>query len=89
MSEPSVHPAPPFCSSAINWVTATLLAAILVTQILILLRVPPPAPTLQDLRNAKAGSAGRELLDTVPLVRVQGTVDVQVENTPLEVQIYR
>jgi len=55
-------------------------------------------PTIGAVRNAKTNDARTELLQSIPLVRVQGgtidaditgTVDVEVQNTPLEVQVYR
>ena len=79
-----------------NKVIVILLAAILVTQILILLRIPTSPPTIGEVRNAKTNDARTELLQSIPLVRVQGgsidadvtgTVDVDVQNTPLEVEI--
>jgi len=81
-----------------NWLIVTLLAAILVTQVLILLRMPTPPPTIGAVRNAKTSSARTELFQSIPLVRVQGgtidaeitgAVDVEVQNTPLEVEVYR
>ncbi len=81
-----------------NWIVIALLAAILSTQVLILLRMPASPPTIGAVRNAKTDDARTELLQSIPLVRVQGgtidaditgTVDVEVQNTPLEVQVYR
>jgi len=77
-------------------VLVTLLAAILIVQILILVRIPPGAVTWGDF----AGPAGkrksseelRALLYRLPVVQVYGvheTVDVNVENTLLDVQIVR
>ena len=72
-----------------------LLSAILVVQVLILSRMPQAAlkpPTLGDLRNAK-GEQRRELLLGLPIVHVQGSVDVSgsvnINNEPLQVQIVR
>lgn len=65
-----------------------LLAAILAVQLLILSRMPSTPPTLADLRKVKAEQR-REMLLRIPLVRVEGTVNVDVNNTPLEVQIAR
>jgi hypothetical protein len=79
-----------------------LLAAILATQILILLRMPGPPPTIRAMRNAH-GHARVDLLQSMPMVRVEGgtidnvttvdsitdTVNVEVQNEPLEVEIDR
>jgi hypothetical protein len=81
-----------------RWVIVALLAAILATQVLILLRMPPPPPTIREIQNAKTEDERTELLLGIPLIRVQGgtidadisgTVDFAVQNTPLEVQVYR
>jgi hypothetical protein len=88
MSRPSAYAVPPNRVTTKNWVVVSLLAAILVTQILILLRMPPPPPTFQSVRNAKPASVRRELLQRVPLVRVEGTVEVEVQNEPLQVVDY-
>jgi hypothetical protein len=83
-----------------NWLVPVLLTAILATQILILLRMPAPPPTLRAIRNAKPGNMRLELFQGIPLVRVQGgtidsvttvdsitdTVNVEVENEPLQVE---
>lgn len=75
-----------------------LLAAILVTQIVIILRMPAAPPTIRAMRNATSDEARTNLLQSLPLVRVQGgsveaeitgPVDVEVRNTPLEVAVYR
>jgi len=64
-----------------------LLAAILIIQILILQRMPP---TLNDIRKAK-GDARRELMLKQPIIRaeISEPLRVEVDNTPLEVEIYR
>ncbi len=81
-----------------NWLIVGLLAAILAIQVLILLRMPDSPPSTKALREAKPGKERAELLQSIPLVRVEGgtidaditgTVDVEVQNTPLEVEIYR
>jgi len=90
-----------------NWLIVVLLAAILVTQVLILLRIPgmPASPPTYGawLREQTRDERMKLLLD-IPLVRIQGgnidaditgtvdvegTVGVEVENTPLEVEVYR
>lgn len=80
-----------------NWVVVVLLAAILSTQLLILMRMPVPLPTIGAVQNAKTDNARLELLRNIPVIRVQGgtidditgTVDVTVQNTPLEVEVDR
>ncbi len=75
-------------------VVVVLLAAVLVVQLLIFYRMQTGSPTLADLRKAKPEQRP-EMLLRIPLVRVEGTVDVagtvdvDVNNTPLEVQIVR
>jgi len=69
-------------------ILVALLAAILVVQLLILARIPPGSPTSADLQSAKAEQR-REMLLRIPLARVAGTVDVDVNNTPLEVELQR
>lgn len=84
--------------SVVNWIVVMLLLAILITQVLILLRMPSFTPTVRMLRNAKTYDEFQQILDGIPLVWVHGgdiradiaqTVDVEVINTPLEVQLYR
>lgn len=78
-----------------NWLIVVLLAAILATQILILLRMPASPPAIGALLNARTDTERMELLNSVPLVQVEGgtihaitgTVFVRVENTPLEVHV--
>jgi hypothetical protein len=71
-----------------------LLIGILVVQILILRRMSPPLPTLAVLRQATP-EGRKELLLRRPLVTVDGsvsidgTVGVNIENTPVEVEINR
>lgn len=60
------------------------------TQVLILLRMPPPPPTFRSVVSAKTSDARRDLLQAVLLLRVQsGTVDVEVPNEALRVEIDR
>ena len=58
-----------------------LLTAILATQILILRRMPNSSPTVGALQDAKTKEARTELFRSIPLVSVQGTVDVDVQGT--------
>ena len=75
--------------------TVALLISMLVTQLMILARMPHSPPTLADF--LQAGANRREVMQSLPLVRVQGgsleieggSIDVDVQNTPLEVQIQR
>lgn len=85
-------------SDKIRWVIVALLTGILGTQMLILFRMPAAWPTIQAVQNAKTDDARKGLLLGIPLVRIQGgtvsaditgTVDVEVQNTPLGVEIYR
>ena len=80
-------------------VSTVVLLGILAVLILIYLRLPQAQhfPTLKDVREA-VGDQKQGLLMEMPMVRVQGTVsvdvtnsslDVSVENTPLEVEISR
>ena len=101
-TEPTRLGANEWLIAARNWLVPTLLAAILATQILILLRMPGSPPTIRAMRNAH-GDARRELLQSIPMVRVEGgtidnvttvdsvtdTVNVEVQNEPLEVEIDR
>lgn len=88
----------------IGHLTVVLLVAILATQLLILRRMPAPIPTLGMLNSTPAGDARMTLLQQLPLIRVQGggieasvsgtvevegTVQVEVGNTPLEVELSR
>lgn len=83
----------------VNWVIAGLLAGILVTQVGILIRLPTPAPTLAEMRKAKGDKEQLRLFERIPLIRIQGgsidadvtngSFDVWVQNTPLEVEVYR
>lgn len=70
-------------------IVCLLLAAILVVQIFILQRMPL---TYGELRKLSA-KGRRNLRLKLPVVRVYGTVDVsgnmEVTNTPLEVEIAR
>lgn len=69
------------------------LAGILFVLILIFIRIPPNRGDFAKARNNKALQA---LHRKVPVMRITGTVDTQVENTvdvevrntPLEVEIY-
>ena len=76
-----------------SWLAITLLFFILLTQILILVRLPnsPQAiATIGTRSNAKSDSERKELLQNILLVRVvSGSLDVNVENYPLAVEIYR
>ena len=69
-----------------------LLSAILVVQILTLLRAPQATPTMADLREASGDQRG-ELMLRVPLVRVQGAVEVngsvEIENDTIQVEVVR
>ncbi len=91
--------------SANNKLIVILLAAILITQVLILLRMPAPFPTLGALRNAKTDKVRIKKILSIPMVQVYGgsidvqntpldvnvqnTPDVNVQNTPLEVEVYQ
>ena len=68
-------------------IACLLLFGILVVQILILERMPP---TLNDVRKAK-GKALKELMLKQPIIRaeISEPLRVEVDNTPLEVEIYR
>jgi len=63
--------------------TIGLLVSMLVTQLMILARMPLPPPTLKDLMQPGADKA--QFMKSLPLVRVQGEVEVQ--NMPLEVEV--
>jgi hypothetical protein len=64
-----------------------LLVAILVALILIWMRMPP---TIEDFRNVTSQNRSA-LMGRCPLVQadIRGTVDVNVENTPISVEIER
>lgn len=87
-----------------NGLIVALLAAILVTQVLILVRMPAPFPTFGALRKIESSDERVKLIESLPLVRVHGgtlsadvtgsveidgSVDVKIQNTPLGVEIYR
>ncbi|MEI8290946.1 MAG: hypothetical protein WCH99_15890 [Verrucomicrobiota bacterium] len=64
-----------------------LLAGVLATQIAILHRTSRTV-TLGDCLNKKLTKEQKmALLQALPLVRVNGTVDVDIQNNPLEVEI--
>ncbi len=75
--------------AASNWLIVALLAAILTTQVIILVHMPAPAPTLQALQDAKTPQARATVIRNIPLSRVHGGIEVTVENTPLEVELSR
>jgi len=75
-----------------------LLVAILSAQVIILKTHAKLFLTLMDLRIAKTGVKRRSVIDQIPLVRIQGgsvdaviqgTVDVEIQNTRLDVEMYR
>src|SRR5262245_1952598 len=63
-----------------------LLAAIVSVQFMILRRMPAPLPSLRTLRAA-APAQRADLRQRIPIVRVDGVVSVEVENSPLDVNI--
>ncbi len=88
----------PSHNTLFKWVVVALLASIQFTLVVILLRMPVSAPTISDLKSAKNDETRSKLIQKIPLVHVSsgtidaniiGTVDVEVHNTPLEVQIQR
>ena len=68
-------------------IACLFLFGILVVQILIFERMPP---TLNDVRKAK-GKALKELMLRQRIIRagISEPARVEVDNTPLEVEIYR
>ena len=65
-----------------------LLSAILITQLLILFRIPSTPPSAWDIQNAKNSEDVSELMRRIQLVRVQGGhVDVDVQNHELDVKV--
>mgnify|MGYP001039078141 CR=1 FL=1 len=68
-------------------ISCLLLLGILVVQIFILRRMPP---TLNEILKA-TGKAQEELMLKRPIIqaRISEPVQVEVSNTPLEVEIYR
>jgi hypothetical protein len=77
--------------SVLRALTVLLLAIIAILQALILTRMPP---TIGELRSADAADR-RKILMRKPLIDVSGsvevdnTVSVEVDNSPLEVEIVR
>lgn len=72
--------------------TLTVLVAILMVQIAILMRMPSPPPTMDELRSASADEKTavlmrRPLVLVAGSIEVDGTVDVNVENAPLQVEV--
>lgn len=80
-------------SAAGNLYIKILLTGILVTLILILQRLPSPPPTYGEIKQLK-GKERRAALDSLPYVRVTGSVDIDnsvdvyVQNT-VDVEIAR
>ena len=98
MSQPVTNDIQSLDGDKIRWLIVALLTGILGTQVLILFRMPASSPTIRAVQNAKTDDARTELLLSIPLVRIQGgtvnaditgTVDVEVQNTPLGVEVYR
>jgi len=74
--------------SRFRYIVVGLLGALVVLQLLMLYRLPTPV-TLNSYIAASQDQKA-DLIKQVPLVRVQGgSVDVEVQNTPLEVEINR
>jgi hypothetical protein len=74
--------------SRFRYIVVGLLGALVVLQLLMLYRLPTPV-TLNSYIAAPQDQKA-DLIKQVPLVRVQGgSVDVEVQNTPLEVEINR
>lgn len=67
-------------------VACILLVAILIVQILILQKMPP---TVGDFQNVKKIAAYQKLLSKQPIVHIPETLKVDVQNIPLEVEVYR
>lgn len=66
----------------------TLLVVLIGLQLLILSRLPTPVTIASVIAAPQEKKA--DLIKQVPLVRVQGgSVDVDVQNTPIEVEISR
>ena len=72
-----------------------LLAATLTVQVKILRKIPDPLPSIATLQTATTPQAKKDVLMRRPLVtvngsvEVEGTVDVDIQNTPVEVEIVR
>ena len=71
-----------------------LLVGILSVQSAVLIRLPKPVTTADLHRNGLTQDQRNALLLNIPLVRVNGSVDVDVQNivdvdTPLQVEIVR
>lgn len=74
--------------SRFRYIVVGLLGVLVLLQLLMLYRLPTPV-TLNSLISAPQDQKA-DLIKQVPLVRVQGgSVDVEVQNTPLEVEINR
>lgn len=72
--------------SRFRYIVVGLLGALVVLQLLVLYRLPIPI-TINSLIAAPQDQKA-DLIKQVPLVRVQGgSVDVEVQNTPIEVEI--
>ena len=72
-----------------------LLVATLTVQVLILRKMPDALPSLAAIQMATTPQAKRDILMRRPFVTVngsvavEGTVDVNIENTPVQVEIVR
>ena len=72
-----------------------LLVATLTVQVMILRKMPDTLPSLSSLQMATTPQAKKDLLMRRPFVtvngsvEVEGTVDVDIENTPVQVEIVR
>jgi len=74
--------------SQFRYIVVGLLSVLVVLHLLMLYRLSTPV-TLNSLISAPQDQKA-DLIKQVPLVRVQGgSVDVEVQNTPLEVEINR
>lgn len=70
-------------------VVLLLLGSTLVVQLLILRRMPVSLPSIARLQMATTPEAKRALLLSSPMVSVAGSVDVRIQDTPLEVEVVR
>lgn len=81
-----------------DWLIVKILLATLITQLLLIYRLPAPPLIVGALRQAATDSARAVLFAKIPVVvvrggtidaQITGPIDAKVQNTPLEVDVHR
>lgn len=68
-------------------IVVALLAAILAVQCAVLIRIPKSVTAADFQKKGLTQEQRKSLVLNIPLARVSDTVDVDVQNTPVEVRI--